>query len=159
MNKKIGYLIVFISFFIIASFNVSLILAQPAKWDVVHISAYGTGVDETDTTFSFIVATPPAGSDIENVIYVEHTDFNENYTTILTPGQNVIVSHSQVDDPLLRSIEPASEPDHFIILFDGEARYVRIDSADIPEFQTFMIIPLFIAATLLTLIYKRKRTK
>jgi hypothetical protein len=49
-----------------------------------------------------------------------------------------------------------SEPDHFTITFEGEARYVRLNKVDIPEFPPIIIVPLFMTATLLALIYRRK---
>jgi hypothetical protein len=161
MNKKIGFIVVSTLFLVIVLFNASLTLAQPDIWDYVNLSAYGTSVnDESETSFNFIVATPPTGSEITNTIYVERTSGLpvENYTRQLLPGETINLVHSRVDVPIVRSVTPASEPDHFNILFEGQARYVQIEGIWIPEFPTILIVPLFMTATLLALIYRRKRT-
>jgi hypothetical protein len=157
MNKKTGYFIVSVSVLIIASFYISSTWGQLPIWDYVKASAYGTNVDlESETSVSFTVATPPAGSEITNKVYMEWTSADVNYTVNLEPGQNVVISHSRVDFPVQRIIEPASEPDHYNIIFEGAARYVQIDQIQIPEFPIYMVIPLFIATTLLAIIYRRK---
>ena len=161
MNKKIGFIVASSLFLVFVLFNASLTLAQPDIWDYVNVSGYGTLVgEEGETSFRFIVVTPPAGSEITNTAYVERTSGLpvENYTRPLLPGEEIYIVHSRVDVPIVRSITPASEPDHFNILFEGQARYVQIDSIWIPEFPTILIVPLFMTATLLAIIYRRKRT-
>lgn len=159
MNKKIGFIFASTLFLVIVLSNASLILAQPNIWDYVNLSGYGTLVDEEgEDNFRFIVVTPPAGSEIINTVYVERNSSPvENYTRPLIPGEEIYLTHSRVDVPVVRSITPASEPNHFNIIFEGQARYIQIDAAYIPEFPTILIAPLFMTTTLLAIIYRRKR--
>jgi hypothetical protein len=159
MNKKIGFIVVSTLFLVIVLFNASLTLAQPNIWDYVAVSGYGTLVgEEGETNFRFIVATPPTGSEITNTVYVQRNSAPvENYTRPLLPGEEIYLTHSRVDVPIVRSITPASEPDHFNIVFEGQARYIQVDAAYIPEFPTILIIPMFMMATLLALVYRRRR--
>ena len=52
----------------------------------------------------------------------------------------------------------ASEANHFIITYEGESRSVTINRRQIPELSLVLMLPMFIGATLLALIYSRKRT-
>lgn len=157
MNKKIGVIVV--SFlFTITLINIPLILAQFEIWDSVKVSAYGTNVDSQQTTFnslSFTVVAQPQGSEILNMINASR-DNGENAIRNLLPGDVVSILY---EDATILDLTAASEPDHFSIIFEGSAQYVQINSANIPEFQPILIVPLFMAITILAIIYRTKRTK
>jgi len=159
MNKKIGLIVSMILFLVIALFSSPLTFAQSAGWAEVQISAYGTNLVEGDPvpeTFSFTVVVPPSGSEITNTVYVLNEDTGENYTKTLAPGDIVVASYIGMSPQV--SIINAAEPDHYIISYDGEATGVSINSTYIPEFSPILIVPMFIAATLLAIFYRRKRT-
>jgi len=81
----------------------------------------------------------------------------ENYTQNLSEGTVVYVEY-QFRSPIQNSQNPASEPDYYVIFYEGEVASVTINRVDIPEFSSILIIPLFLAATLLALFYRRKRS-
>ncbi|MCJ7614191.1 hypothetical protein MUO71_05445 [Candidatus Bathyarchaeota archaeon] len=157
MKLKIGFIVASTLFLVIALFNAPLTFAQVGLWDSCQILAYGTNIEEDHEvgSFSFIAAVPPTGSEITNSIAVMDYDSGENYTIILSEGDIVLVIYDTV---ISMNIEVASEADHYTILFEGSADYVSINSAVIPEFPTILIIPMFMTATLLAIIYRRKRT-
>ena len=158
MNKKIG-LVVFTILLGIALFNTPLMFAQSQDWDSCEISAYGTNLVEGDPVpeqFGFTVVAPPSGSEITNTIYVLNEDTGENYTKTLSPGDLVNVVYLDTIPSL--SINPASEPNHWIISYDGEVSNLTVDGSYIPEFSPILIVPMFMAATILAIVYRRKRT-
>jgi len=156
LSKKICFLGFSTLVLIIAFLIVSLTFAQD-EWDYCTISAYGTFLEEPgEYGFTFITADPPTGSEIPNTIYVVRYSSGENYTNTLSSGDRVQVSILDAVVDIMDFTE-TSEPDHFIITFEGEARYVRLNQVDIPEFPPILIVPLFMTATLLALIYRRKR--
>jgi len=159
MKKKIGFAVVSSLFLVIALFNVPLMFAQSISWDLCQISAYGTTLVEGDPVpeqFSFIVVAPPSGSEITNTLYVLNEDSGENYTKNLSPGDFVNVIY--LDSSPTMSIIAASEPNHFMISYDGDVYNLALNNVAIPEFSPILIVPMFIAATLLALVYRRKRT-
>jgi len=162
MNKKIGLIVSMTLFLIIALFSAPLTFAQDSiPWDYCIISAYGTDVIEeqvgTILRTDFIVAVLPSGSNITNTIYVMNYDTGENYTKNLSAGQEVRIRYDDLV-PDKFSILAGEDPGHSIIYFEGAVVRVRINTIDVPEFPAFLVIPMFIAATLLALVYRRKRT-
>jgi len=158
MSKKIGFVVASTGFLVIALFNTPMLFAQ-ISWDVVQISAYGTDLVQGDTIaeqLSFIVVAPPPGSEITNTMYVLNEDSGENYTKTLSPGDFVGITYIDYSPSI--ETTAGSEPNHWIISYDGGARSARINYTDIPEFSPILIVPMFIAATLLALVYRRKRT-
>ena len=162
MNKKIGLLFFCTLFLVTALVCVPLTLAQ-IRWDYCKVDAYGTNLnDYSDSTtnterFSFTVATPPAGSEITNTIEVRNNDGSGNFTETLEFGQTILVDYLN-SVPSRNNVDPAAESNYFIIDYEGEVSSVTINSVDIPEFSTILIVPMFIAATLLAMVYRRKRT-
>lgn len=162
MNKKIGFIVITTLFIVTFLFSASLTFAQ-RSWDSCIISAYGTNLDEyNDSTtnterYEFTVANPPSGSEITNTIEVINYDSGENFTETLSAGQRVYVNYLDAG-PTLNTVNAAAESGYFIIEYDGYVTGVTINNIDIPEFSSIIILPLFITATLLAIVYKRKRT-
>ena len=163
MNKKIGFSVVSTLLLVTALMCVPLTFAQGTYWDYAKISAYGTNVDffETSTSntqrIAFTVVTPPSGSEITNMIDVMDTDSGENYTINLSVGQRVEVNY-QMANPIHNSQEPAEQSEHYIIYYEGSVSGITINAVNIPEFPPILIVPLFMTATLLAILYRRKRT-
>jgi hypothetical protein len=47
---------------------------------------------------------------------------------------------------------------YWTLEYEGDITRVLIDSVDIPEFSTILLVPLFIVLTLFAIIYRRKQT-
>jgi hypothetical protein len=162
LNKKTGVYLASI-LFVTALLCVPLILGQ-TYWDFAEISAYGTDIEyfESSTVnterYAFTVAVPPSGSEITNTIYVMDNDSGENYTINLSIGDRVEVNYQNAN-PIQNSQEPAQESQHFIIIYEGPATGIDVNTVDIPEFSPILILPFFITATLIALIYRKKHTK
>ena len=163
MNKKSGFSVALILFLFSALVCVSLTSAQVKNWDYCKISAYGDRLnDYSESTsnnerFEFYVAAPPTGSNITNTIEVLNYDTGENYTQNLS-ANNVVYVDYQFRNPIQKSLSQAAEPDHYVIIYEGEVAAVTVNRIDIPEFSPILILPLFMTATIMALIYKRKRT-
>lgn len=160
MNKKVKFCIVSILFLAIAIFSAPLTFAE-RHWDYCIVSAYATNADLFETGdiiyIEFNAAAPPAGSEITNTIYVINYDTGENYTKTLGVGDFVNVRWDGFV-PEGYSIEPAADSVHSTISFEGEVFNVALNYTDIPEFSPILILPMFITATLLALVYRRIRT-
>ena len=157
MKLKIGLLVAGTIFLVIALFNVPLIFTQAQFWDYCHIDAYGIEAeDELEVkSLSFTIVAPPTGSDIPNTISVRNNNSGENYTDTLVPGDKIYVIY---EDAITKELEDAPVEDHFTIFYEGSATYVSINSVIIPEFTSILIIPMFMIATLLAIVYRRRRT-
>jgi hypothetical protein len=84
-------------------------------------------------------------------------DTGENYTKNIGVGDFVTVRWDGYV-PEGYSIEMAGDSVHSTISFEGEVFNVAINYTDIPEFSPILILPMFITATLLAIVYRRKRT-
>ncbi len=163
MNKKIRFIVASTLFLVTALMCVPLTFAQGTYWDYAKISAYGTNVDffETSTTnterYAFTVVVPPSGSEITNMIEVMDNDSGENYTINLSVGQRVEVNY-QLANPIHNTQELAEQSEHYIIYYEGPVSGITINAINIPEFPPILILPLFMTATLLALVYRRKKT-
>ena len=161
MIKKIAFSVVS-ALVIVTALCIPFAFAQ-TYWDYAKISAYGTNVDfyETSTSnnqrYAFTVVAPPSGSEITNMIEVMDNDSGENYTITLPVGQRVEVNY-QYANPTQNTQEPAEQPEHFIISYEGPVSGITINAVDIPEFSPILIVPLFMAATLTAIIYRGKRS-
>ena len=154
MSKKIVFVVASTLFLVVALFSTPLTFAQ-LPFEYCRIEAYGTLTNDGDNAFVFSAAVPPAGSEIPNSIVTVNYDPYENYTDNIPPGAEVIVF---VTDTTTKTFNPASEPDHYTIFFEGSVSWVTVNSETIPEFPPILIIPMFITATALAIIYRRKRT-
>ncbi len=159
MNKKIGFVVAFTLFLVVALFNVPLTFAQ--HWDDCKVSAYGTYLIEMKvgkiSWFEFKVVSPPAGSEITNTIYVINYSIFETYTKNLEAGDYVIVRYDDFTPDIIE-ITTASDGLHYSIYFEGEVGVITINAVFVPEFSPMLIVPMFITATALAIIYRRKRT-
>ena len=156
---KIGLTVILSLIIAVASLSLPLTFAEYNwSWNSVKVSAYGTDLVENDPNpemFSFIVATPPQGSEISNLISaILSSDGWETNRTLL-PGDFVSIDYlnkSIVDLNLTAS----SEPGYFFIIFEGDANSVIINTHQIPEFPSWTILPIFLVATLSVLIIKKR---
>ncbi|MBT8172181.1 hypothetical protein KJN74_04860 [Candidatus Bathyarchaeota archaeon] len=160
MNKKMLFCIVSTLFLVIALFSAPLTYAQ-RHWDYCEVSAYVTNLELFGTGdlyyINFNTATPPTGSEITNTIYVINYDTGENYTKNLGVGDFVSVRYDNFV-PDTNILLPAGDSVHTTIYFEGEVVNVDLNYTSIPEFSPILIVPMFITATLLAIIYRRKRT-
>jgi len=159
VNKKIGFIVAYSLFLVIVLLNAPFTFAQEKAWDWCQVSAYGTELVESEPPvggFTFVVVAPPSGLEIPNTVWLMNYDSTENYTETLSPGDELQVNI--MDFPIFTyNFTAAEEPDHYILFFEGEAGPVRINREIIPEFPPILIVPLFMTATLLALVYRRKR--
>ena len=154
-----GFIIFSILLLAINWLNVQLAFAQ-IHWDYCKVSAYGNNFDDFQTSglserFQFSVVAPPSGSDISNTVEVMNYETSENYTKNLSVGDIVLIRYDNIN-PINLTIESASEPLHHVFYYEGEVYRVRINYDDVPEFPPFLIAPLFMTATLLAILYRRK---
>ena len=156
MKLKIGSIAICTMLLVIIFSSMPLIFAQSQIWETCQISAYGTAIEEDIEvkSFRFTTVTPPAGLEIPNTIYMMDNDNGENYTITLAEGDVVVVNYEDVN---IMDFEVASEQSRWTILFDGSVSFVSVNSTPIPEFSTILIVPMFVLATLLAIIYRRKR--
>ena len=158
MSKKIVFVVASTLFLVTALVSAPLTFAQ--IFNSVQISAYGTNVIEDNlgaASLEFTVVVPPAGSEIPNSISAHNIASGENYTMNCSPGDSITMTFLNMQVDGIR-VQPASEAYHFIISYEGEAGWLWVNGSDIPEFSPILIVPMFIAATLLALVYRRKRT-
>ena len=143
----------------LSSFSLTFAAYNYYGWESVKVSAYGTDLVENDPNpemFSFVVATPPQGSEISNLISATLSEsFGWETNRTLSPGDFVSIDYlnkSIVDLNLTAS----SEPGYFIINYEGDANSVIINTSQIPEFPSWTILPILIG-TIFTILYFRKK--
>ena len=157
MNVKIGLSVVCTIFLVIVLFNVPSMFAQERTWESCKISAYGTEVEEEFEVnlIRFTAVVPPTGSEITNTIEVMDSVTRENITITLSEGDRVSINY---EDVIYQNVEVAPEEDHYTITYEGGATFISVNSTEIPEFSSIVIIPMFMIATLIALVYRRKRS-
>jgi hypothetical protein len=157
MNRKIKFATFSVLILVLVLYCIPISFAQN-EWDYCIISAYGTNLVEGETSpqsFKFTVVVPPTGMEIPNTISLERGT-EENYTYDLLPDDEVDLNYIDAEIDTYSFVQ-SSETDHFIILYEGEARTLRVNRQVIPEFSSILVAPLFLAVTLLAIIYRRKR--
>jgi len=154
MKKKIGIIVISSLILGVVLLSVPLTFA-PLHFDYITVSTYTSEYTSGEVAFTFKATAPPSGSEIPNTINLVNYGNNENLTVNIQPSGDLIVFSGEA--PSI-SLEPALEPDHFIMSFDGPTARVTINTETIPEFPPILIIPMFIITTLLAIIYKTKRT-
>ena len=157
MNVKIGLSVACTMFIVIVLFNVPSMFAQERTWDSCQISAYGTDIEEEFEVnlLRFTAVVPPTGSEITNSIEVMDLGTGENVTINLSDGDRVSLIY---EDVIYQNVEVAPEANHYTITYDGGANFISVNSVEIPEFASIVIIPMFMIATLIALVYRRKRS-
>ena len=159
MNKKTVFF--FTSLLIVAFSIIYLPLTNAqAPWYSVKVSAYAYNLIENNlggASLEFTVADPPSGLEISNTISAINSATDENFTVNLTPGDSITVTYTGNTYVDHVTITDGSESNYYIIDYEGEAGWLLVNGADVPEFQPILIAPLFIAATLLALIYRKKQ--
>ena len=155
MNNKIGaFLISAIALFALLT-SACIVFAQPYDWCIVV--AYGTDlvVDETNGFFSF-TAYPDMAPDMAN--WIVATEVGGDPVEInLSTGDEVVVSyHDFVDSDLIRTEDPHA-PGYYRMWYQDLADSVTMNSVEIPEFPMFLILPIFMTATLLTALFFRRK--
>ena len=159
MKLKIGFIVAFTLILLIAVFNPMLTFAQsqPTPLDYVQVSAYGVNLEEDFPnvgSFIFTVADLPAGSEILNSIAVSHE--GQNSTISLSPGERVSLIYTG-RDVISISLLPASEVDHFVINYEGQALSLQINADFIPEFSSFLLMFMaIIGMGVVGIFYKKK---
>jgi hypothetical protein len=160
VNKTNQFTIASLFILVTAFMSIPITLAQ-TEWDYCKISAYGTGLDDYSTSTSnqdrlaFTVVEPPSGSNITNTVEVKDNASGENYTINLAVGERVYIDY-QYRIVTENYQTPTSDPDILVIFYEGEVAQVTINNIDVPEFPIILIVPLFMAATLMAIVYRRK---
>ena len=147
MNKKIGVAVAS-TLFLIVVLSIPLAFAQagynPCEVNVQTDDLYFF----TGNSFSFHVITPISGT--PNTIIA--SDDAHTYTINLVPGDYVVVSVEGITSDLITYTEASGH-----VVYSGPADSVTIDEVEIPEFPSFLILPLFMIATLLAAIVLRRK--
>ena len=153
MKLKIGFIVFSTLILVIALFNAPLTFAQdPVYACMLNVKCTNLVTDETNGFFSFTVSSPDTGTP-NSITAIKYSDGVEN-SKILSPGDTVVVSYSFF---YVTDLDYSAESG--ILKYTGPADSVTINAAEIPEFPTSLIIPLFMIATLLTtMVYRRKHT-
>ena len=129
-------------------------------WESVKVSAYGTDLVENDPNpemFSFMVAPPPQGSEISNLISATLSDsFGWETNRALLPGDFVSIDYSN-RSVIVLNLTASSEPGYFIINYEGDANSVTINTSQIPEFPSSTILIAGLSIVLvLSIIYRNR---
>ena len=156
MNHKIGAILVSAMALFTLLSSARMVFAQP--WDACIVSSHVTDleVDETNGFFSF-TAVDPLSPGVVNFVSVANYAKDESHAMNLSQGDAVVVSYTDfaADDLSVSPIEPGLD----LIYYNGPADSVTINTVEIPEFPSFLILPLFMIATLLAaIVYRRTRT-
>jgi hypothetical protein len=141
MHKKIGF-VVASTLFLIIVLSTTLAFGQP--WQTCELNCIGETITTATGYFSFYAASPRP--DTPNKVIV--TGGGETYTWDLVIGDLVIV-YGYLETDL------ATSGDHITYL--GPASSVTINAVEIPEFSSFLILPLFMMATLLGAVVLRRK--
>ena len=150
MNKKIGIIIASTLFLVIALFNAPLTFAQDGYACIIDVKCTNLVTDETNGFFSFTVSTPDTGT--YNRILAVNMSTAEEHVRNVTLGDTVVVSYS-----FFYVTDLDYSPESGILKYSGPADSVTINATEIPEFPPAIIIPVFMTATLLAIIYRKKR--
>lgn len=146
VNKKIA-LAVASALFLFVVLTTPMTFAQP--WDEIILDAQAETITVSETVgyFSFYAISPRQG--IPNNIIL--TGGGKEITWDLNPGDLVIVRDFVMTDLTTSS-------DH--VLYQGPAEIVEVNGAEvIPEFPPFLILPLFMMATLLAAVVLKRKLK
>jgi len=152
MNKKIGFAVAS-TLFLFVVLSTPLAFAQDWFTCTVNVQAeeyyfMQVGTPPVGDTFSFYVITPIAGT--PNTIIA--SDGAHTYTINLVVGDFVEISLEGLTPDDVEFYESSGH-----LLYDGPADSITVNEVEIPEFPSFLILPLFMIATLLAAIVLRKK--
>jgi len=151
MNKKIGIIIASTLFLVITLFNAPLTFAQDSGYAcIVDVKCTNLVTDETNGFFSFTVSTQDIGTN--NRIVAINMSSGAEHVRNVTLGDTVVVSYS-----FFYATDLDYSTESGILRYTGPADSVTINATEIPEFPPAIIIPVFMTATLLAIIYRKKR--
>ena len=145
MNKKIGVAVAS-TLFLIVVLSTPLTFAQ--GWTSCELNAQSEDFVANDNGFSFWVISPVHPT--PNTIEVSGSAGSYNWH--LSPGERVVVSLSHFNTETVSFSEASGH-----VVYSGPADSVTIDEVEIPEFPSFLILPLFIIGTLLAAIVLRRK--
>ena len=145
MNKRIGF-VVASTLFLFVVLSIPLAFTQP--WTNVDINAQGLDFTADETGFRFWVIEPVSGT--PNVIEVSGTAGDYNWYVVL--NDYVVVSKTGFD---IGTVSFSADSGH--VVYSGPADSVTINAVEIPEFSSFLIVPLFVIASLLVVIVLRRK--
>lgn len=150
MNKKIIFVVASTLLVTLALFTP---FASAQSWSYCYLSVPGTEItiNEEQGFLSFTVKYGEPG--MPSTIELSNSSNGAYYERNFESGNTVIVSYSglKADDVNIDA--------HDHIIYEGPVDSVTINAVVIPEFSSFIILPLFIMATLLAaIVYRRKRT-
>ena len=153
MKLKIGFIVASTLFLVIALFNATLTFAQDNTYAcMINVKCTNLVTSETNGFFSFTVSSLVTGT--TNSILAINTTTGEEHVRNLSLGDTVVVSYSFF---YVTDLDYSAETG--ILKYTGPADSVTINAAEIPEFPTSLITPLFMIATLLAaIVYRRKHT-
>ena len=152
MKLKTILLATYALFLIIVLSHGTLVFAQTWTTCVVNAQTTDFVVDETNGFFSFTVISPDPGT--TNTITAMKFGSSESYEGSLSPGDTVVVRYTG-----LTANDPVYSSGSGYLYYQGPADSVTINETEIPEFPLFLILPLFMIATLVAVIgYRRKLT-
>jgi hypothetical protein len=147
VNKRIGFVVVSTLFLFVV---LSIPLAFPQPWDtcVVNVQATAYSFCGPGENFAFEVIAPQAGT--PNTIVVTGT--TGNYTMNLDPGDLITISLGGITQDLITYDQNSGH-----LMYEGMADSVTVNELEIPEFSSFLIVPLFVIASLLAVIVLRRK--
>ena len=131
-------------------------------WNSVKVSVYASEVMEDyyeGASLELVIAVPPEGSEISNSISAYNIVMEENFDYNCSEGDTVILIYP---DLLIenKSVEPASEENHFIVTYEGEADVIQINGVGlrfIPELSSIMLIATLTLSTLAVAVITRRK--
>ncbi len=149
MNKKIGFVVV-------STLLLTLVLFTPfafaQSWSSCYLSVPGNEItiNEEQGILSFTVKYGEPG--MPSMIELSNASNGAYFTRNFESGNTVIISYSGL------TADDVDIDAHDHIVYEGPVDSVTINAVVIPEFSSFIILPLFMIATLLAaIVYRRKR--
>ena len=147
MNKKIEFVVVS-TLFLIVVLSAPLAFSQPWNTCVINAQATAYSFCGPGENFRFEVIEPISGT--PNTIVA--SDDAHTYTINLVPGDIVTINLGGITEDLITYDQNSGH-----LLYEGMADSVTVNEVEIPEFPSFLILPLFMIATLLVAIVLRRK--
>jgi hypothetical protein len=147
VNKRIGFVVVSTLFLFV-------VLSIPLAFSQAGYATVELNVQCTDyyfwagNLFDFEVIAPQAGT--PNTIIA--SDDAHTYTINLVPGDLVVVRVEGLTSEVMTYTEASGH-----LMYSGPADSITVNEVEIPEFSSFLIVPLFVIASLLAVIVLRRK--